>query len=432
MLKRLRRQFVLITVALTGAVLIAVLGTTLWSSWHTNQDILEQALERALNDDLDKLPRMGNSFKPVNANDKGRQSNMLALAVDVSETGVIIKSSKAPVVINSSVLADVVSEALASDSEEGSIPDLHVTWKRRFTYTTQEEDTEYGDYLESYESTPYARVVIVDTSAIDEAFDRQIRNSILITLLALVALFAVSWVLSSIALKPVSLAWEQQRRFVADASHELKTPLAVILANTEILAKDPGLNEDERRWVDSTLEEATHMRGLVTELLELARTDESLSGTSTVMHKEDVDLSELVDGAALEFDAVAFEHGCLIETDIEPDIHMQGDREWLTRLAKILVDNACKYAEPSTSISVTLHRQRGKAVLTVHNQGNPIDPEDLPHLFERFYRSDKARTRGTGGFGLGLAIAKGVVDTHGGTIEATSTQADGTTFTVTL
>ena len=117
---------------------------------------------------------------------------------------------------------------------------------------------------------------------------------------------------------------------------------------------------------------------------------------------------------------------------VEGDIHIDGDPNWLMRLSKILIDNACKYAAPGTTIDVKLSRASGHVTLSVTNQGNVIDPEDLPHLFDRFYRSDKARDRETGGFGLGLAIAKGIAEAHGGTISATSTAEAGTTFTVTL
>ena len=182
--------------------------------------------------------------------------------------------------------------------------------------------------------------------------------------------------------------------------------------------------------MESTADEASHMRSLVNDLLELARADEGAS--SGAMHRTDVDFSDVVDSASLEFDAIAFERNCLIETDIEPDIHIDGDPNWIMRLSKILIDNACKYAAPGTTIDVKLSRASGHVTLSVTNQGNVIDPEDLPHLFDRFYRSDKARDRETGGFGLGLAIAKGIAEAHGGTISATSTAEAGTTFTVTL
>ena len=160
--------------------------------------------------------------------------------------------------------------------------------------------------------------------------------------------------------------------------------------------------------------------------------DESAAGVSAgAMRHEDIDLSEMVEAATLEFDAIAFERGCLVEDDIAPDLHVSGDPEWIERVVRILVDNACKYAARGSTVTVRLSGSSGHPILAVHNMGSPIDAEDLPHVFERFYRTDEARSReAEGGFGLGLAIAKGIVDAHGGKISVSSTEEEGTTFTV--
>lgn len=395
MLNSLRRKFVLITVALTGLVLVAVLGSTLLTAYNTQRDLIDESLDRALADDLNHLPQLGGMRDGKNpGNDHG--GHLLALAVDVSEDGLVIRTGRSPLIIDSAVLTEVVHEAISSPNEEGTIPDLHIAWRRAYYYETDDVETYFEDeeypsdgYYGAYEDESYVRVAIVDTTAADSAFADQVRNDAIIVVLALAALFAISWLLSSWALQPVEKAWEDQRRFIADASHELKTPLAVIIANTDILKADESLTPDAMRWVTSTADEAAHMRSLVTDLLELARADEGSS--SGIMRKEDVDLSDVVDSAALEFDAIAFERSCMIETSIEPDIHLQGDPEWLERLAKILIDNACKYAAPNTTITVTLAKAQGHPTLTVNNVGPTIDPEDLAHLFDRFYRSDKAR-----------------------------------------
>ena len=443
MLKRLKRNFVTITLVLTGIVLAVVLGSTLYSTWRTQHDIVDAALERGLNNDLDQMPTMGGPGGHISADDDGGPGardgkngdsgtvNLLALIVDVTSDGVVIKSSRAPVSIDADVLADVVQEALNSDSDSGTIAGQHVAWRRMF-YTEEVTETVMGTVV--YETQDAAaRVVLVDTSAMDEAFSAQLRNDVLISIAALLALLLIANFLSERALKPVEHAWEEQRRFVADASHELKTPLAVIIANTQILANDPAIPAESKRWVESTADEAGHMKSLVTDLLELARADESATdGLTGARQHEDIDFSELVDSATLEFDAIAFERGCEIESSIEEGIHVQGDREWLERVTKILIDNGCKYAAAGTQVEVKLRRAGQHAQLDVTNFGQPIDAENLPHVFERFYRTDKARARTTGGFGLGLAIAKSTVEAHGGKISVTSSEAAGTTFTVVL
>ena len=408
MFKQLRRKFIIITMVLTGTILIGVLGSTLWTTYTTQRDLVQEQLDRSIENDLDEMPLMGGKGPEKD----GLRANMLVIALDVSSDGVILQTSRSPIIVNSSVLADVVDVALASEVDQGRIDDLHVAWCR------------------AWKNISTLRIVIVDTSAMDSALTEQIWADLRIIVIALLINFFVVWWLSGWALEPVARAWEDQRRFVSDASHELKTPLAVILANTDILVHDDQIPSDSQRWIESTQEEAEHMKSLVNELLELARADESASGGATsALHKEQVDFSELVDSAALEFDAVAFERGCMLESKITPEISLMGDRVWLSRLVRILIDNACKYAAVGTTVEVNLSKTANHARLTVVNQGNPIEPEDLPHVFERFYRSDKVRTRGTGGFGLGLAIAKSIVDAHGGKISVTSNEVEGTCFT---
>ena len=412
MLRSLRIKFIAIIMALVGTVLISVLGGSFISAWQTQADMIETALERSINRGIRERPLIADISKMPSQDGP----NMLILSVEVDETGMLLQSNDAPVTIDSSVLASVLSEALSTDADRGIDNELHIAWRRA--------QLDAGTW----------RVVIADTSSSYYTLRSLAIQDLGITVIAMGALFAISVGLSSWLLKPVERAWEQQRRFVADASHELKTPLAVIIANTQILAKDETLSNESRRWVDSTADESAHMKNLVEELLELARTDESTAGAQGVMRKADVDFSEVVENASLEFDAIAFERGCEIREEVQPGIHVEGDPEWLSRLAKILVDNACKYATSGTPINVTLTRDGKRCVLTVNNQGQTISPEDLEHIFDRFYRTDKARSREakSGGFGLGLAIAKGIADSHGGEITAQSTDADGTTFRVVL
>lgn len=412
MLKRLRRQFILIVMALVGAVLVAVLGSTYLTTYRTQQDIIDNALQRSVRGDLDERPMLGGRLFGGDRDHGG----LLALVVEVSNEGIVLRSSDSPVLVNTTVLNEVIARVISDGEESGSDHDAHVAWTSLWI-----DDEEL-------------RIALVDTSASEELLRNQAIKDLQIVVVALTALFAITWWLSDWALRPVEQAWDQQRRFVADASHELKTPLAVILANTQILQGHEGVSTDAMRWVDSTADEAVHMKALVNDLLQLARADETAAGMSAGgMRHETVDFSEMVESSALEFDAVAFERGCTLETEVQEGIQVTGDPEWLERLVRILIDNACKYGAQGTEVRVRLARSGSHATLSVHNQGNAIDPQDLPHVFERFYRSDKTRTRtGEGGFGLGLAIAKGITEAHGGSIAVTSSQAAGTTFTVSL
>ena len=249
-------------------------------------------------------------------------------------------------------------------------------------------------------------------------------------IVVLAVFFVISLLLSKWALRPVSEAWEQQRQFVADASHDLKTPLTVVLANTSILLKHPADSiASQSQWIESTQVEAEHMQGLVNEMLELAQVESRAD-----VHHEPLDFSDLVDGQALQFESVAFERGCMLESRIAEGISVNGDAARLNKMTSTLLENALKYVDDGGTVDVALEPERsGKQVrLAILNTGSIIAPDDLPHIFDRFYRTDKARTSGAGGFGLGLAIAREIAREHGGDITCTSSEPAGTTFTVTL
>lgn len=409
MLARLRREFVAIMMLVSGLVLAGVLGTALFTTHMTQRAITESLLERALEGDV-STPLIGDST--------GEQSAdvVLAAIVDVQKDGVVSGYASNQVEISPATLLDVIPEALSSTADSGESDSYPISWMRAQTK---------GGW----------RVALVDTYTRDLAFRSQALNSAIIFVVSMTALFFVSYLLSGWALAPVKRAWEDQRRFVSDASHELKTPLAVILANAQILEKDQGLSAETRRWVTSTADEAKHMKQLVEDLLTLARADEQAEEGRPARPVSDasVDLTALVSGCALEFDAVAFERGCSIECELEPSVSAPVDASSMQRVVRTLLDNATKYAEKGSVVRVSLAREGHKAKLAVTNRGEVISQEDLAHLFDRFYRTDRARERTSeGGFGLGLAIAKSLVESAGGRIVATSTERDGTTFTITV
>lgn len=416
MLKSLRRKFIVITMSLVGLVLVGVLGMSLYSTVRSMNSELTEDLAHALEFGADSKPTVGGSVQSPGNDGMGNSdrfpgSRMVVYVVDIDADGTILQSNNASVAISDDTLDKVVSDVLSSDGDSGSIPSSNLTWRRKVTSSG-------------------IRIAIGDTTSIHTVVSAQVLNAAVTILVAMSILFVIVWFLSKWAFEPVVESWNRQRRFVADASHELKTPLAVILANLQILERSKSERPAaDQRWIDSTAEEAERMNGLVKDLLELARTDEnSVGDKGGAFQATDVDLSSIADTVSLQFDAVAFEHGCGLETDIAEDVHVTGDPILLERLVKSLIENACKYAESGTDVLVALERSGSHARFSVTNQGVPIDPEDLPHIFDRFYRSDKARSRETGGFGLGLAIAKGIVDAHHGKIWATSTAEAGTCF----
>ena len=319
------------------------------------------------------------------------------------------------------------SASIADDVLEEAIPQL------RDAPDGSGELPELGLFYEKHTSdTGIASVAFADVSSTN-GWQTLALTLAGVGVAALAIFFVISVFFSRWALRPVKQAWEQQRQFVADASHELKTPLTVILANTSILMSHPERTiASQSQWVESTQAEGERMQGLVADLLLLARLDAEEADIVKSKPKERVDLSNLVEGELLQFESVAFERAIELESNVDEDIAVQGSIERLRRLVTTLLDNACKYAGDNGKARVELHAQNGNACLVVHNTGSLISAEDLQHVFDRFYRADKARTSGAGGFGLGLSIAKEVAEEHGGTITAKSSDEEGTTFTATL
>lgn len=261
----------------------------------------------------------------------------------------------------------------------------------------------------------------------------------IVGLIALVVFFLINILFSQWATRPVALSIRQQQQFTADASHELKTPLTVILANLSILRSHADSTvAQQMQWVESSEREAQRMQLLVNDMLSLARPKTDAKPLGDEVPQDPVDLSDLVEGEVLQFESVAFERGILMEERIQPNVRVAGDAEKLGRMVSTLIDNACKYVEENGLVDITLEVDASnlvadpQALLRVHNTGDAIPPDQLEHLFDRFYRADKARTGGKGGYGLGLAIGQQIANEHNGQITVASAAGEGTTFTVTL
>lgn len=231
------------------------------------------------------------------------------------------------------------------------------------------------------------------------------------------------------ALVPIQVSWEKQQQFIADASHELRTPLAAILVNLERLFRFPDRTiEQESEKIMVGMQEARRLSKLVSDLLTLARSD---SNELQIMPQR-FRLDEMVQKCTQVFTQLAIVKEVSLETDIETPLEMVGDEERLHQLLVILLDNALKYTNENGKIYVTCKREGQRVSVLVKDTGMGIPKEDIPFLFDRFYRVDKMRSRATEGTGLGLSIAKWIVDAHHGKIQVSSEEGLGTSFLVTL
>lgn len=329
---------------------------------------------------------------------------------------IMVESDKNIKMYSPDFLKNAITEALGTPYYSGCLPDL------RLYYSLAETQEGY-------------RIGFADARPVFESMKgATIGGLVLIATTLLFFSVIASW-LSKLAVTPIQEAWEAQKRFIADASHELKTPLTVILANTDIvLDNQEETVASQKKWIISTREEAQGMQSLVQDLLTLSRLQsQGVKSPEELAHSyETVNFSEVCFKQSLQLESLAFEKGVSLAESIDPDIELYGNADELERLFKILLDNAIKYVNPGGSIEVSLEDQAESCVLSVNNTGEPISPDDLQSIFKRFYRSDSSRDRKSGGFGLGLAIAHSIVGKHQGIIRASSDELNGTTFHVEL
>lgn len=409
MLRRLRLKFILTNMLLVTVVLLAVFGALMISTAQQLERESAAAMKLALRQD--GIPPQLELHLPDQGGAREWRWAIPVFCVTIEADGTLTLEEGSQVKVTEDTLAQAVQEIQEAQAPSGTLQNLGL----RF----QQEQLSDGR----------VRIAFSDLSWERATLGRLMVNSLLIGGAALAVFFAISLFLARLSLKPVERAWTQQRQFVADASHELKTPLTVILANTGLVLSHP---EDtvaaQSKWLEYTHDEAEQMKELVDDLLFLAKSDAARQPAA----RAETAMSEVALGCLLPFELVAFEAGVALEHRITPGLSLRGDEGQLRRLVMILLDNAVKYAGPGGTVTLTLERHQERLRLAVHNTGEPIPPEHLPHLFERFYRADAARNRSGGGYGLGLAIARSILEGHHGRLTVTSTAAAGTTFTALL
>ncbi len=252
----------------------------------------------------------------------------------------------------------------------------------------------------------YTLVAFLDNTLMLESAGTLLCYTLIFGGVTLVVLFFLARYLADRIVSPLEESYQRQKQFVSDAGHELKTPVAVVNANLELLSREIG----ENQWLSNIQYENERMSALIIQLLELARAEQ------VTPQMEILDLSRLVCGETLPFESVAYENGLTLNSDITEKIFVSGNSVQLKQLVSILLDNAIRHSDSGGEVTLLLKKEKNHGILSVMNDGEAIPPEELKQLFERFYRSDTARTGENGHYGLGLAIAKAIAVTHKGTI----------------
>lgn len=411
MIKKLRWKFILINMTFVVSILITVLGLFYYANLKRLERQTEVALMQSIDRDRFNFPpdRIEFGRRPKDNPPPLISSFIVTMKMDHT-VGTIEKNNITVTEETASSLALLVD---SKDSTQGVLKDYSL----RYVKINTPEGTKIGFADQSLELNNAKSMLL---------------NCLLIFFIAVILFLLLSLYLSRLALKPVETAWQQQNQFIADASHELKTPLTVILANLDILSSHRECTiSDQKKWLDNTTEEASRMKQLVESLLFLARSDAgTMSAVKNVMIP--LDFSDLVLNGVLLFESIAFENKVTLENHIESGITLTGCESQLKQVVTILLDNACKYAGKNGTVSVELKKTAHSTVLSVCNSGEIIPAEEQKLIFERFYRTDKSRMRKEGGYGLGLSIAKTILEQHNGKITVSSSSPAGTTFTVSL
>lgn len=407
MINRLKTKFILVNMSLITIVLLITFFTVFISTQHRLANEGSAVLQRTIREAYGSEPFKRDVGPPKDTSDFVPVPTFtVSLDGDhniIRSKGVLFDLS------DQGALQEIVDLCLASNESTGILADA----KLRFL----KQDSPVG-----------TDIAFMDRTMELDALTSLVSISGLVGIGSMIAFFFISLFLATWALRPVETAWEQQKQFIADASHELKTPLSVILANTGIIMahKDETVQE-QVKWVEYIQDEAGRMHTLVENMLFLAKTDDMKS--RIILSR--LNLSDVVWASVLPFESVAYEQHKTLVSQIADDVFIEGDANSLKQLVGILLDNACKYADDQGVITVNLSRStEGKATLSVNNTGNPIPANQLEHVFERFFRVDKSRVRGQGGVGLGLAIAHNITILHHAQISIQSTVQNGTTVAI--
>lgn len=397
MFKDLKRKFVIINMSLLSFVFVAIF-TVIYI-------LTAVSGERQINFTLRKI--MDEPPKPF----RGEPRMATSLVVDLDSSGNIIKSFSF-VTMEEETIKEVVSKAMQSNKMSAKIN------VGDFNYSFLKGEGPFGK-----------KIVFVDRSPQQES----LKNILIIFIItggaSFILLYLVSVHLANSTIKPIKEAFEKQQQFIEDASHELKTPLTIIKTNLAVISANEDTDvKSQEKWLGFIHSQTERMSNLINDMLSLAKID----SLEQPLYIERFNLSKELDGVLLSFEASIFESDIELKTKVEEEIYLNGNKEGIQRLITILIDNAVKNTPKNGIISVCLTSEKNNTQLVVKNTGLGIPPESIDKIFERFYRVDLSRARESGGYGLGLAIAKSIVEKHHGKIYARSNVDIDASFIVEL
>lgn len=399
MFKKLKIKLLLINMVLLTVVFIGIFGVIYISTaYSTEREINAQLLDSVVINPMQRpMPR------DVKTN--------MTIRIDLDNTNKIIAISS-KVNIDELDINNIVKEVVNNKRDLNTI----IVNNEKFKYLKRD----IGDGK---------RIVLISKSFQEDILSQLLRTFIGVGILSLIVLFFISLYFTNKAIIPLEETFKKQKQFIADASHELRTPLTIIKTNVSLLKEnDLETIKSQRKWLDYIDSQSNRMSTLINEMLSLANLDIKKNSEEKI----NINLSKMISDTLLVFEVIIFEKGLILEEKITDNIFINAECNQIKKLISILMDNAIKYTNDKGKISVTLKSEKNKAKLIIKNTGEGIRKEHLEKIFERFYRVDDSRDRGTGGYGLGLSIAKAIVNENKGKIYAESIINHETSFIVEL
>lgn len=406
-MRKLKNKVFLVIFGILSLFLISIIIFNNYQLYTREVNNVEDVLNRMrnMNQRIDKVPKP--NIKPEGVASKENLENKIFM--DSIVYTVLLNNNEIENIFchtetksNDEIVINIVNDIL-KEGKEYEVGNLYV-----------------ADY--SYYRTD-DKITIVDNNVVKDRLLSNLSFSILILIILEVVSFTISWLLTTWIIKPVEESFTKQKQFVADASHELKTPLSVIIANVDMLEKD----RENDKWFKNIKSEADSMNLLICNLLDLAK----LEDDNNILNIELCNLSKLVEKTILPFESIIYEKKIKFDYDIQGGIECNCDKGKIQQLVSILVDNAIKHSKKNGKVFVKLESINQNIFLYIKNKGDGIKKGEEEKIFERFYRADGSRNRSENRYGLGLAIAKNIVELHNGSISAMQ-EKDYTVFKVEL
>jgi|GEM_PF-574616 len=408
---RIRLTIIITIIAWVFFALVfgAVIGTQALLMSKDTENILESALNvNSFFNDTNTPPDENAPKIPMLGTPESERCIMLCVLDD----GTTILKNMQINIYSSDIQLEIIEDALDVENGEFQVDNNY------FVVASKTQDNGVTDYAIKDVTSNHSQLVNMSIICVTGHF-------VTVLIIGILAFF-----LTKVALKPVGDAFEKQKELTANASHELKTPLTVISTNLAVLKSEPETTiEENEKWIESIDNQVTRMNSLIRGMLELSKLD------STKLLHVPLDLSRIVEGQCLDYEVVCFEKGIAFDSNIQPQITILGDKDTISRVILILLDNAVKYSgNKGGQITLDLTADKKVAHLSVMNTGEVISEENAKHVFDRFYRVDGARSSDVenSSFGLGLAIAKSTIEEHGGNISCHGIEGKGTIFEINL